>query len=70
MSTLKTESFSEKGWSIDDVENRLKQRIKELNEEIKPYNGKIRPIGLVENKIIKIMGLEEALKVINEMKGE
>lgn len=56
--------------SIDDVENAIQQRIEELNNEIRPLLGKLRPVGVVENKTCKLMGLEEALLIIKKLKGE
>lgn len=56
--------------SIDEVEFAIQKRIEKLNNEIRPLLGKLRPIGVVENNIRLIMGLEDALKVIRKLKGE
>ncbi len=56
--------------SIDDVEIAIQHRIEELNNEIRPLLGKLRPVGIVENNICKLTGLEEALLIIKKLKGE
>lgn len=37
----------------------LEDRIQELNAEIEPHLGKLRPIGLTENIINKLWGLKK-----------